>query len=261
MQKNNIGVYGVIYKITNLINGKVYIGQTKNNFHKRYHNNLLKYSHSKHLKSSIKKYGVEYFEVNPCIDVAFSAQELNIKEKCYIRVYNSYLNGYNLTLGGEGVKGLPKELHGMYGVHRYGNKNPFYGKKHTERVKDILRIKAKDRNMVGENNPNYNNGDKIKGSKNPMFGVSPKERMSEEQYDIWKSKLISNLQGSKNPKAKKIINITTGEIFGCIKDAKQKYGAIAISDCCRGKCRTAGGYEWKYYKDYINEITRREVAI
>lgn len=260
MQKNNIGIYGVIYKITNKVNGKVYIGQTKYDFKSRYHDNLVKYTHNKHLKFSIEKYGIKNFQIEPCLDIAFSEIELNIKEQCYIKIYNSYLEGYNLTLGGEGIKGLPKELHGMYGVHRYGKENPFYGKKHTNRTKEKISIKAKKRNIKGEQNPNYNNH-KLIGEKNPMYGVSPKERMSREKYYTWKAKTIANLQGNKNPNAKKVINITTGEVFEYIKEAKNKYGEIAISACCRGKCKTAGGYEWKYYKDYINEITRREVTL
>ena len=197
-------IYGCIYKITNKINGKSYIGQTTKDFDIRYHNNILKYTHNRHLKFAMKRYGVGNFEIDKCIDVAFNQSELDDKEKYYIQIYNSYLNGYNLTLGGEGIKGLPKELHGMYGVRRFGNKNPFYGKSHTDETRKIISEKANERDMTGCRNPNYKNGEKIKGTKNPMYGVPPKERMSQEVYKAWLEKIDENHKGGKNPNSSKV---------------------------------------------------------
>ncbi|WP_053070023.1 GIY-YIG nuclease family protein [Clostridium sp. K25] len=258
-KKDELKVYGVIYKIENITNGRIYIGQTIQGFEKRYNNNILKYTHNEHLRRAIKKYGIDNFDINPCIDVAYSFDELNQKEKYFIQKYNSYLNGYNLTLGGEGVKGLPSVLHGMYGVRRYGADNPFYGKKHSMKTRKRVSEFAKTR--VGNLNPNYGNGYKIKGYKNPMYGISPSERMDVDTYSKWKEQIKINVAGSKNPNASKVINITTGEIFDCIKDAKEIYGEIAISACCRGKCKTAGRCKWMYYIDYSNKKTRREVIV
>ena len=117
----NLEIYGIIYLIKNKANGKCYIGQTKEQkgFNDRY-NHLGEgiervYKHhksnkehnryyNKHLLSAIEKYGLEAFEVNKCLDYAFSLEELNIKEKVYIQLYDSFENGYNETLGGEGKK-------------------------------------------------------------------------------------------------------------------------------------------------------------
>lgn len=259
MKIGNLEVYGVIYKITNKIDNKSYIGQTTVGFEKRYHNNVLKYTHNRHLKSAIKKYGINNFIFNNCVDIAFSEIELNIKEKVWINLYDCYSVGYNLTMGGEGVKGLPKELHGMYGVHRYNKDNPFYGKKHTEKVKKVIGESMSKR--VGELNPNYGNGNKIAGKNNPMYGISPKDRMDKKTYNQWLEKKKELSTGINNPNAKKIINLTTGEIFDYIKDAIKVYGEIAISACCRGKCKTAGKCKWMYYKDYLDMITRGEVTV
>jgi len=253
--------YGVIYKITNRINGKVYIGQTTKDFDIRYHNNIVKYTHNRHLKFAIKRYGIENFNIEKCIDIAFNQSELNDKEKHHIQIYNSYLDGYNLTLGGEGIKGLPRELHGMYGVHRFGDKNPFYGKSHTYKTKKMISKKAIERDMSGCRNPNYKNGEKIKGSKNPMYGITPKERMSQETYKRWLEKLDENHKGSKNPNSSKVICLETKEIFGCIKDALKIYGNIGISANCRGKCKSAGKLEdgtklhWMYYNEYLKKVS------
>ena len=87
MKIGNLEVYGVIYKVTNKINNKVYIGQTVQGFRRRYHrkgNNsvekLYNSNENEHLKYSIRKYGIDNFYINECFDVAFSFKELNISK-------------------------------------------------------------------------------------------------------------------------------------------------------------------------------------
>ena len=110
-------IHGVIYKITNLVNNKVYIGQTTRNFNMRYSAagegiervygylcGCEKYgdSHNVHLLRSIRKYGINNFKVEKCIDVAYSQEELDKKEKYWINYYNACNPdfGYNSRLGG-----------------------------------------------------------------------------------------------------------------------------------------------------------------
>lgn len=114
----NILAYGIIYKITNKVNGKVYIGQTtsSNGFNGRYPfgssgiNRVFKYheynkkhnfSYNPHLYSAILKYGEDNFEVSEIFDIAFSKQELDIKEKIYIKYFNCIKDGYNRLEGGQ----------------------------------------------------------------------------------------------------------------------------------------------------------------
>ena len=109
--------FGIIYKIENVINHKVYIGQTTepNGFNGRYqakgvgiervynyhrlHMNRNAY-YNVHLLSSIEKYGLEAFVVDEIFDTATSFEELNNKEIYYIAKFDSYNNGYNNTAGG-----------------------------------------------------------------------------------------------------------------------------------------------------------------
>ncbi|MBS5307762.1 hypothetical protein [Clostridium sp.] len=123
MKIGNLEVYGVIYKIINLTNRKVYIGQTtrENGFNGRYgfkgqgiervynyyeykRNNQQTYNY--HLLNSIKKYGFESFDVIEVLDIAFSQIELDIKEYIYIKRYNSTNRnfGYNSKEGGSNGK-------------------------------------------------------------------------------------------------------------------------------------------------------------
>lgn len=135
MKIGNIEVYGIIYKITNKINGKVYIGQTteERGFNGRYnrkgvgverfykrHKGFKDYGHpyNRHLLESIEKYGVKSFEVIEVFDVAFSRKELDIKEKLWILIYNSYKDGYNNNTGGEGNSGYEGFKHENNPNHR-----------------------------------------------------------------------------------------------------------------------------------------------
>lgn len=122
MRIGNLEVYGIIYKITNKVNNKCYIGQTtsKYGFRGRYRQSgdssierVYKYhihekergkSFNDHLLKSIKKYGFKAFEVIEIFDIAFSKEELNIKETMYIAIFDSMKNGYNMTSGGEGTR-------------------------------------------------------------------------------------------------------------------------------------------------------------
>lgn len=104
MKIGNMEVYGIIYKIQNNINGKVYIGQTTYGFNKRY--SLGQWwvkTHNNYLKNSAKYYGHNNFTVNEFLDVAFSKEELNLKEKMWIGYYKSANKkyGYNMNSGGD----------------------------------------------------------------------------------------------------------------------------------------------------------------
>ena len=97
-----------IYKIENLINCKVYIGQS-NNIQQRWyeHKNLFKKKDRKEynypLYKAMRKYGIKNFSFE--ILEECEIEKLNMYERRYIFIYNSYTkfnksNGYNQTIGG-----------------------------------------------------------------------------------------------------------------------------------------------------------------
>ena len=71
----------------------------------------------------------------------------------------------------------------------------------------------------------------------------------------WESTILNRNLGNGCPicgrtrEKRKIINLTTGEVFSSCSDAERKLGVSrkAIAVCCKGKCKTAGGYHWTYY--------------
>lgn len=98
-------MYGFIYKITCLKNNKLYIGQTTKTIEWRFEKHLYDAEKSKnprlHFQRAIKKYGKDAFKIEK-IDEAKNQNELNEKEKYWIKFYNSIENGYNTAEGGEG---------------------------------------------------------------------------------------------------------------------------------------------------------------
>ena len=135
----------IIYKIINLVNGKIYVGQTSN----------LGRRIAKHLKgttgpfisAAIKKYGKENFRVE-VIEDGLTDDQVNEREQHWIAICRSHEreSGYNLTLGGHGTRGnketrekLSSSLKGMWA----GERNPNFGKKHTQEARN--RISAAQR--------------------------------------------------------------------------------------------------------------------
>jgi group I intron endonuclease len=94
-----------IYRITNIINGKQYIGQTRAKPSRRWtihKGNSIK--HRSLVNLAIKKYGESNF-VFEVIDEAHSLDELDQKECFYIVLFNSLApNGYNIESGGQSPK-------------------------------------------------------------------------------------------------------------------------------------------------------------
>jgi len=98
----------LIYKITNKINGKIYIGQTIQTLVDRISNHLAdsKRDRIKRVKSklhrAISKYGITNF-VFEVLDTADSQDELNQKEQKYVTEFKSNVDtiGYNLLSGGK----------------------------------------------------------------------------------------------------------------------------------------------------------------
>lgn len=93
----------IIYKITNLINGKIYIGQDSNNNPNYYGSGVL-------INKAIKKYGIENFKKD-VIEYCNSIDELNEAEIRNIKEYKSRVEfgNYNLTDGGDGLKNASKQ--------------------------------------------------------------------------------------------------------------------------------------------------------
>ena len=201
-----------IYKITNMVNGKVYIGQSVDiekrwNEHKRDKDNKRYKEYNKPLYRAMRKYGLENFSFEIILEC--EDWELDGWEEYYIFIYNAYAhntdsNGYNLTFGGEGNRGYVP----------------------SEEIRRMLSEKAKLK--IGEKNPNWGNH-KLAGENNPMWGKQHSEETKQKirekaigrKWSEESRKKASETHkgmgiGSKNNMAKGVV--CRGIYFGCVKD-------------------------------------------
>lgn len=214
-----------IYKITNTENGKCYIGQSRD-IEARWKKHLSAYksSPSWELYRAFKKYGISKFTFE--IIEECKIEELNEREIYWISQYNSFNNGYNMTLGGEACNGTNDKI-----VYQYDLSGKLIGEyKSAHEAARVLNIQ-------------FTNICKVcRGERKTAGGFSWSYEKQEKILPI-KTKRISNnivVQYTKN-----------GEYIAEYATAKEACRQTGISDTtiglvCKGKGKTAGGFVWKY---------------
>lgn len=216
-----------IYKIKNLLNGKLYIGQSvdiesrwrihvvelKNNCH-----------HNARLQNAWNKYGEENFDFS--IIEECKSDQLNVREIYWIDKLDSYKNGYNLTIGGGNTESFSKpiiqfdrvgnELHRYSSISEASTKTGIGGSQ-------ISACCLHKRKMAGGYIWQYEDG----------FTNIP-----QWHFDARKFKQICQLTKDGH-----LINI-----FPNSAEAKRITGICdtSIIRCCYGKLQTAGGYIWSF---------------
>jgi group I intron endonuclease len=110
-----------LYKITNLLNNKVYIGQSYSETERwRQHKYCARSKPKQYIDRTMKKYGISNF-IYEVIAIALSQEDTDFTEIELIKQFNSQDRnfGYNISPGGDKIwnEGLPKEKHPMFGRH------------------------------------------------------------------------------------------------------------------------------------------------
>jgi group I intron endonuclease len=168
-----------IYKITNKVTNKVYIGKS-NDSNKRlkrhFHNAKCGKSQTK-LYRSIRKHGTESFVMN-IIESNIPIEDINKKEIEHIEKYDSFKSGYNMTLGGDGGDTSSSIVFQESMKRLHANKKPeFYatygmlGKTHTKITKE--KQSAARKNWHKTATPKQIEERKCMGEKNGMYGKTP----------------------------------------------------------------------------------------
>jgi group I intron endonuclease len=213
-----------------MINNKRYVGITKTKPNVRWKNKGRGYIENKHFWNSIQKYGWDNFD-HSIIASNLTHDEAKNFEIKLIKLLDTQnrSKGYNRTKGGDG---------GGYEMSVESRKKMSDAKKGV---------------FDGENNP--------------MYGISPSERMSHDKYQEWLYKHIHAKELGIKFNSSKIICLTTNEIFESISDASKKYNIQDgdISSCCLKKLCSAGRHPlsnekmvWQYYEDYFNGLVPLE---
>ena len=235
-----------IYKIENLINHKVYVGQSQNIFN-RWKSHLNDLNHDKHYNPHLQRAWNKYsennfkFEIIECCDI----DSLDEREIYWIAYFDSFKNGYNQNIGGDGNRGW------------------------------IISEESKLR--MSENHTD------VSGVNNPMYGKSLYDVLNEDEVKEWKHKIsvansgennsfygkhhtdetkakISQAKTGKSIKAKKVICLNTKQNFKSATEAENKLhiNDNSIRECCKGQRKSAGKHpitgeklHWMFYDDYI----------
>jgi group I intron endonuclease len=242
---------GFIYCITNKITGLQYIGQTRVSVSERYKQHIdeaFKTNRNLHLYNSMRKYGIENFTVTT-LESDIPVSELNNKEIAYIKLYDTFNNGYNNTEGGGGVVGYKHSEKTRFKIGESVKASMYKintpertakiikaqkGRKFTEEHKQHLRESCKGK-RYGENNPFYNK--EHKQSTKDTIGYC-NAKFSICQYDLKTGDVINTFK-------------TLNEAASYIKDsnitnAKLKSIKYRITYTCENKQSHAYNFGWKY---------------
>ena len=198
-----------IYKITNDINGKIYIGKTEFSIIKRLdehiHDAFRERNEKRPLYAAMRKYGAEHFH----IELIEETDNPNEREIYWIEQYGSFKKGYNATRGGDGKKYLDYELI----IKTYNEV------KIQAEVARLLNISVDSvHNVLVNNNINLISGPEVSAK---AFG-KPVAQLDKNTLEVIK-------------------------IFPSVIAAENELGIQRhIAAVCNGKRKTAGGYSWKY---------------
>lgn len=266
----------IIYKVENLINGKIYIGQTTQNLNSRIYGHKRDSLRFKNIKfyRATNKYGWDKFEFSIIDDKAKTLEELCSLEKYYIEKFDSYKNGYNSTTGGEispmmfeeSREKVSKALTGRIFTdeHKKNISESQLGKigtPHTEEHKSYMSRIMQGRKFSKEHIENIRKANL--GRKQSKETI---ERRVKHIRGVPKSlehtkklaKILNDNRyiayGIEHPRSVQVVQIDkkTGEIlksFECISDAEEylgvKKGQGSISRCINGQQKTAYGFKWQ----------------
>lgn len=228
-----------IYKATNIVNGKVYIGKT-NNFERRKWEHLNR--NTNHFFSrALQKYGYINFEWSILEDEIKTLEESNLRERYWIKSYNSYFrwpnsNGYNMTKGGDGGSDW-----NLKRVAAYTTSGELIASFDTV-------TKCTDHFGIQGTSSISHACDKMRLCSGMMFRSfkeAPLEKIEPYKFE--------------NPKKKKICRLdlcgNLVEMYdGILNAEKQGYKHTGIIGCLKGRYKQSYGYQWCYAEELDYKI-------
>lgn len=241
----------IIYKITNNLNGKTYIGQTRGSLQARMrcHKSESKKSRSNQpIHKAIRKYGIENFKIQILEENIPTRSLLNEREIYYISLYKSTNreNGYNVSVGGSD------------GLMLTGDKNPMFGKKR----KDVSERNTKNKDKTLKEIYGEEKALEIKQKlSEALSGRKPsdlaRQRSSQRMKAIWKTDLFHSKEASEKRKtrpqnliSKKKIRVFCPELnmeFDSLAAAANYIGGSSgnVSNVLSGKLKSYKGYTFE----------------
>lgn len=229
---------GVIYCYTYKPTQEKYIGQTTN-LNKRLNEHLkekrvnLRFHNL--LRKDFNNFVIQILEENIPLD------QLDIKEKYYIKLFNTKEKGFNLTSGGDG---------GFEGCQNYWKTHE---KKKKEHINKILPLAQKAAKEWRKQNPELvkENVKKLQEKSAEWRKTHPQEfrqnlQKAQQAAKRWRETHPKELKAAREKSvqktSKRVRLLNTGEIFPSASEAGRQYNIPSsnISGCCRGDRKSAG---------------------
>lgn len=220
---------GYIYIVRNNVNDKVYIGQTTYTIEKRFAFHVYAAyretpkTNNSHFHNAIRKYGKEAFwfeEIEECED-----DKLDEREIYWIQQYDSFRNGYNSTIGGEG------------------------GRKYSD--EELLAA--------------WNDGLSVSQIKKQYGANANNLSLRLRALGITKEEIRERASQSRCKKIYKYdLNGNFLEEYSSSKQVRKLYPQYCFTGAIDNPCKSVGGFMWRSYKidhiePYIDNHYRREV--
>lgn len=265
----------VIYKITNIINKKIYIGIDTKNRPNYYGSGIA-------IKRAIKKYGKNSFN-KEIIEKCDNIDQLNEREIYWISIYNSCDQkiGYNIAKGGKNVmlnRKHSKKSKKKMSIAKKGLDNGWKNRKHSEESKKKMSLSQKKffktinglkriQEMVKTNKKTkgkYKRSDDFKNKLSKIKKEYYKNQKNIEKLKNSRKNFENSLKGKKHHKKlgvlnrnrmliqKIILKIKNGIILKEYKNTneiKKEYPTFSSSNilkCVRGNRNFAYGFQWKW---------------
>lgn len=274
---------GYIYRIYNDINEKSYIGLTTNTVETRWKRHLYNSAFIQyHLYDAMRLYGVEHFfvETLETVDNDF----LTEREQYWIQYYDSFHNGYNETIGGEGNRIYDKsEFYHLwdngYSISEIASQIGCVKSTVYEALLDYVNYTAEESlrrraignqkrvcqfNLSGELIQTYESvkeAERIVGASGGAIGqcCARKHGFKTVKNYLWlwekdKEQITDLVKSLDNGhREQKVAQLDKDgkviAVFNSAKEAAQSFGKSKdshIGDCCKGRRKTCFGYRWRY---------------
>lgn len=210
-----------IYKITNNINQKIYIGKTLNSIEDRWKEHLKDYKkercEKRPLYDAMNKYGLENFSIEQIEEC--DSEIVNDRETYWIEYYGSFKYGYNATKGGDGKSYLDYDL--VIATYNHFQSEIETAKNLNISVDSVRKI-LKEKNI----------------------SIKPSNEIIKEKYGkITNMYSLDNVFlrsfASTNEAAQYMVD---NNLTGCKKTTIKQH----ITEVCNGKRKTAAKYKWSY---------------
>ena len=208
---------------------------------------------------------------------AFRLEKCMIEDYVFNLGYGIDIKGYddydhklphltNCTWGGEGASGISHSEETKLKMSE-SHKGKQFSEEHKQNLSEVRKGRhhsEETKKKIGESSKGRHHSEETKkkigeSNKGRHHSEETKKKLSEshkEKHHSDETKLKLSKKASK-----KVICITTGKIFNSQKEANDYYNVAqsAISNCCRGKLKSAGKLnsmrlKWKYVEDYNNDF-------